>query len=370
MLPRLGLLITDDTVLCPGDYFIPAQGNGVLIIAVDNVVLDCNSAHIRGLNDGGLGIIVDRHKNISIKNCFIDSYFIGIDVVNSNNLAIFNNVISTGSLGLHSDKNSNNLSIFNNTFNDFSTGILAEETHQLSIFNNKISDVFGDSGIEIDLLNNAAVYNNTFFNVSNRGISLGTTTNFSIFNNLIYDSEVYYAIDLYDASDGAIFNNKIYDISHEIYYGVSGISASNLNNSQIYENYIFNSSRYGIYLSNSYNTAIYDNSVEKSFAGLKIYGAYGGLANNYISGNRFVSNVYGIDVSQSNGNDLKDNFVCQNQQFDVFNSRAMENNKGAGNTCDKTVDWKDEGVEDGCTFACTQDVNPPVITNATSVPTQ
>lgn len=73
-IPTNGKVITQDTVLDPGVYFLP---NGLTIDA-DDVTLDGNGAVIIGANRTGCGVVVRGRRGVTIKNLYIRDYEHGI----------------------------------------------------------------------------------------------------------------------------------------------------------------------------------------------------------------------------------------------------------------------------------------------------
>src|SRR5512146_2577537 len=72
--PTGGLIITQDTVLDPGVYFLP----GGIIIGADGVTLDGNGAMLVGDRRSGRGVTVEGRSNVTIKNLRIREYYHGI----------------------------------------------------------------------------------------------------------------------------------------------------------------------------------------------------------------------------------------------------------------------------------------------------
>ncbi len=95
VIPQDNLQITQNTLLAPGTYAIADPGkDGVLIIAADDITLDCNSAIINGPDYTGFGIFNNGHHNVTIKNCNASKYYYGLRSENSNNLTVQNNNFS------------------------------------------------------------------------------------------------------------------------------------------------------------------------------------------------------------------------------------------------------------------------------------
>lgn len=77
--------INYSTRLC-GENFVVASG---MIISKDNVNIDCSSAVLKGnLFSNSAGLIIEDRKNISISDCRIVNYKVGILVRNSSNILL------------------------------------------------------------------------------------------------------------------------------------------------------------------------------------------------------------------------------------------------------------------------------------------
>ncbi|MGB9708115.1 MAG: hypothetical protein ACPLXC_02190 [Candidatus Pacearchaeota archaeon] len=48
---------------------------------------------------------------------------------------------------------------------------------------------------------------------------------------------------------------------------------------------------------------------------------------------------------------LDNNFICNNQDYDIYNGTGTTGSKGVNNTCDKNDGWNDQGNQ-GCTYQC------------------
>ena len=100
-------LIDQDVRLVNKIYNIPSNSPAISINC-DNCVLDCNGAIINGTGYGQ-GIVNDGHDNITIKNCYVNNYNIGIDFVNdSDNNHLTDNHACGNNIDIHLSSDSNN----------------------------------------------------------------------------------------------------------------------------------------------------------------------------------------------------------------------------------------------------------------------
>ncbi len=164
--PIDGMTLTDSTTFCPGNYNLP---NGIRIdVKKLPFTLDCNGATIEGYDVvpfisnsvnysvffnhrsmEGLNIYTSKPTGtgeITIKNCKIIGYHIGILSNNVKDLVIKDNEINKSSNAIvvsfiHKGK------IINNKIrNNYHKGIYAYSSDYLNIFENQISDFIYSSG--------------------------------------------------------------------------------------------------------------------------------------------------------------------------------------------------------------------------------
>ncbi len=89
--------VTKDTTLCNKAYDIPSG----ITIRTDNVTLDCNGAIIRGTAvQDGQGIIIDNADGVTVKNCNILNYDVGIYVKDANRNTIIQNALLKNKIGV------------------------------------------------------------------------------------------------------------------------------------------------------------------------------------------------------------------------------------------------------------------------------
>ncbi len=100
-IPTQNLPISGVTVLCPGTYNLPdPEGDGALIIAEDDVWLDCNNAKLVGSNKDGVGIYVGNHHRANIRGCTASFYNAGIFVSYAEGTVLVGNELTDNVIGL------------------------------------------------------------------------------------------------------------------------------------------------------------------------------------------------------------------------------------------------------------------------------
>ncbi|MBZ0294869.1 MAG: right-handed parallel beta-helix repeat-containing protein [Anaerolineae bacterium] len=82
--PTDGMIITEDTTLEPGVYFLP---NG-LKIAASHITLDGNGATLIGRDRQGRGVQIDGQHHVTIKNLHLRDYYHGIHAQHCQQLSI------------------------------------------------------------------------------------------------------------------------------------------------------------------------------------------------------------------------------------------------------------------------------------------
>lgn len=77
-----------DTSLCRGSYAVASYADsGAIIVQTGGVVVDCAGASLQGTGTGA-GIYVRSADSVTIRNCNITGYEVGVKAVNSHNLII------------------------------------------------------------------------------------------------------------------------------------------------------------------------------------------------------------------------------------------------------------------------------------------
>ncbi len=100
-IPTQNFPISGNTVLCPGTYNLPdPEGDGALIIADDNVWLDCNNAKLVGNNKVGVGIYVGNRHKVNIRGCTASFYTVGILVASATETVVVGNELTDNVIGL------------------------------------------------------------------------------------------------------------------------------------------------------------------------------------------------------------------------------------------------------------------------------
>lgn len=85
--------VTTSTVLCPAQYRLDDYGDyGAIIIKASGVTLDCNGATLMG-EGRGVGIVNFRSNDVTIKNCRVRGYDVGIRIQDASNVTLQGNTV-------------------------------------------------------------------------------------------------------------------------------------------------------------------------------------------------------------------------------------------------------------------------------------
>jgi parallel beta-helix repeat protein len=305
--PNCGDIITQDTVL---DHdLLNCSGNG-LVIGADNITLDGNGHTISGtLAEETYGIYSNGKSGITIRNCIITNFDLGIRFDSVSNSTIANNLIMNNTDGAFLYDSSNNVFHSNTVSDNKNSGLFVYVySNNNTLFNNTMSDN-GENGLEMLASYFNTIYNNT---VSNdvEGFHLSTAaSNNTFFNNsatnnrddgfhlysgayynTIYDNVVNnntnFGFDLYSACYNAFYNNTISN------NGLDGFELYSVYNDTFHDNTINNNSRDGFWLHNCEDNIVYSNIISGNGRyGFETDYEYWITRNNLIYNNYFNNNA-------------------------------------------------------------------------------
>ncbi len=324
--PTDGCSITTSTTFTPGIYNLPS---GMKIYGASNIVLDCNGAILNGAGYSGSNGMFTYDTtmplplaNVTIKNCIIKNYDVGVYLANANNFLIQNNTFDSDlGQGIYIASGCN-INITKNNFNnirngsrgsgiEFTNGVNYAETLQgcmysFSLENNLIQNSYRGIHIintmfGIPLTNYPiTIKNNTVSNINNGGMFVANSDIPTKIYNNVFKNSTWYQIGLYNAiSNLEIYNNTFYNQTswHGIYFHPSTSFQQNI---EVYNNDI-SQFQGGIFLEGpsvgapTANIKIHNNKLRNNFAGyvqLDVSGIMfyeNNVSNNYI-GIQFTGN--------------------------------------------------------------------------------
>ncbi len=207
-------------------------------ISADNIRLDCQGYNLTGngtsSSSGGYfyGINISGRKNITIENCTISNFTIGV-YLNGTNLSFLSNltIINNTDQGIYLLRSHNNTFNHSNISKNQVRGVRFDGSHDNFFYNNTFNNV-DNSGSQIDFNFNMGpdgVSNGTVF-TGNTFVSSGSFTGTQNANNLTFNNSNYgnrwTAKDTpiegcYDANANGICDN-IYNSSEESVGGGGG----------------------------------------------------------------------------------------------------------------------------------------------------
>lgn len=195
------MTIFTSTVLNKSVYQLPYG----LVIANDDIVLDCNGATLQGnsLDAGRNGIYIGSRENVTVKNCFIAHYNKGIYLDESSHSYFLNNNVTDSSYGFFLDGSSNNELFYNIAANN-TEGVRLVSSDD-NIFENNLAQN-NVHGFNLAHSDNNSLSNNSIENNQNNGITLQyTADNFVRYNSIFGNKDGIRM--LWDGADLIEFNN-------------------------------------------------------------------------------------------------------------------------------------------------------------------
>ncbi|MFH1630803.1 MAG: NosD domain-containing protein, partial [Candidatus Aenigmatarchaeota archaeon] len=243
-------------------------------IGANDIVLDCAGYKISGDTTDN-GITLGSYNNVTIKNCVVTGFSIGMDVNGVTNITVLNNTVYNNSYGIGSSGSPVNINITGNRF-----------------YNNTIHAILLPGGSGHSFTNNF-IYNNT-----QGGIVLMSQPN-NITNNNLTSNQ--YGLVLIMSDNNTITGNIINNNSD---FGFGVMITSDYNN--ITDNIVANNTNYGLILTNNVvvsNTSnstfnnLFRNNITDNGVGIYVYQncTNNSFVNNTISG----STTYSFHNNQS-----------------------------------------------------------------------
>lgn len=204
-------------------------------ISADTIILDCQNYKIDGTDSGGsIGVLIGANRDgIQIRNCEITDWDSGIQTNTfDTSIDIFYDKINSNYYAIDA-YNTWDLDIDNTEMNNNYAGLWSSRMHGIIIGESNINyNQFGVFSVEND--NWLLIWNNTIKNNVVEGIDIGN----SVFS---------------PSDDARIYENFIMSNGIGVYF-------NNVTDINIYENYITESSSYGIrFYNNVQNNKIYNN---------------------------------------------------------------------------------------------------------------
>lgn len=302
VIPQEDMTINTSSTLCQGTYYLnDSNGNGAIVINENNIVLECNGTELVGKKiNASLGIYSNK-KNVTIKNCKLENYYMSILLERSHNSTIFNNSLYNSTNKQITLSCGNNANIGYNKIYSNSRAIDIQvqgiewcgTANNVSIHNNYIFN--GSIGIKIFNNSGSRVYNNTINLTFDDGILSWLSSNSYIFSNMIIDVRTN-GINLY-SDNNHVFDNYLRNFGHVAINLYDDFYDKQItHDNYVYGNNITGTMDTGIFVQETHNTRIFSNHIHN------IYSKPSRTQYNYTSG---------INV-QGNASLVFDNFIYNN----------------------------------------------------------
>ena len=293
---------------------------GFIFVQRDNIFIDGNGFWLQG-NGDGYGFDLTSRSNVTITNCTIASFLIGVHVYFSSDVFLLNNHIKSNVNGLQII-NSNGSYVLDNSFtHNGGDAVWLDWSTRNNISGNFVTDNHAGVMIiasSVIMKNNSISRNNYNFGVDGEKLShfiIDVDTSNTVNNKPIYywvnkqDMEV-----PFDAGYVAVINSTNITVKNltlaNNYDGVLSCFNSNLtiqNVSLFYNNY-------GIISWKSSNSSITGCDTEAGYCGIWLQDS----SNSSITRSRIINNRYGIKLIRSSDNRIyHNNFLNNVKQADT-----------------------------------------------------
>ena len=333
---------TTGTLIITTDTTLTEDHNGDIVIAADDITLDCAGYSVTG-SGSGFGIVLDGRTGVTVKNCHVRDFTYGLHLIISNNNILTGNNASSGIRGISLGLSDNNTLIGNNASGS-SQGISITSSNNNTLIGNNASGSFQGIYLSFSSNNNFLTGNNASDNV--QGIYLEFSNNNTLTGNNANSSGI--GIILSSSDNNTVTGNNASS------NGQSGITVDSSNNNTLTGNNASSSGLGGFYILDSNNNTFTGNNASVSglwgfgifdsnnntFTGNNASGISQGISitssnNNTLTGNNASSSSIGISLGSSNNNTLARNNASDNGQgiwLSFSDSNVLTENTVSSNT--------------------------------------
>ncbi len=301
-------------------------------------VLDNNiTGNARNTNIHGL--FLNTCKDVYLQNNEISNCQYGVAMRFSENNSFVNNNAHDNAIGYYVSYTSTRNTLSGNKANVNNNGIIIERRANNNIVDRNEVNSNSASGIALDNAINNRISNNSASS-NNRGIYLlslstgntvsdntvnsnkndsvvleNTTDNRLTGNSIISSSSSRYGIYLQNSNNSYLINNTVQ-------YGLRGINLERSAYNEIFENLVTGCKEFGIFCTVSANNNLSKNTAQDSGQGI----ALDSSENNIISSNKVSLNGYGIYMCpRSYGNRVYDNYFYNVNNANIRNNQSFWN---------------------------------------------
>jgi len=294
--------IVSNTLLCPGEYVIPDGIN----FGASGVTIRCDNTVLIG-TQSAIGVEVNGHDNVKIKDCELRNYSIGIRLLNSMNSDVESNKLLGNMEGVRVEQMSP-IQLF---------GKALEATEGNRINKNRFRDNI-QRGLYVGQSPSNNITGNTLSSTHNTTVSV--ILHFSD-SNFISGNEMENGLQISGGTQNTLQDNKISFAAGESVVKVS----DGANNNQFIENEIFDSAVNGFSIETNGNVFLdnYVHSIPRGFFFNSNSGnqLIGGTIEDAVTGVYFMgsssSSVSGVNASS---NVLNSVHLNQSSNIVVYNS--------------------------------------------------
>ncbi len=336
------------------------EGNA-LVLGADNITIDCDGKIINGSGQG-VGIQAEGHSGITIRNCVIQQFQIGVKIKDSMGNTIENNTITKNGLstpnlsGIHFE-NVNSSVIDSNVISYNDLGVFLGHSNSNQLTGNQVLNNEGD-GIHLFFSENNDIVGGTIGNnnqgsfsfallesledivepsvlsYNNSGIFLYASGGNLVSGVYLHDNE-HTAISIYQSEYVIIDRNNI----DENCGGYAGLLAQHSDNLTITNNNVTRGTGYGIVINSSSGALIQENNItDNTNNGIYISGggddSFHKIIGNEIGDNRGsgiqLSSEYDCLIEGNNifGNSYNGISLLSSDLITVKENNVYENCKG------------------------------------------
>jgi len=166
-----------------------------LDIRASNITLDCRGHSVTG-NGNGNGIGLSAATNVTLKNCRVSNFYIGIYVLSNNSFIINNTVSLSGEDGFYEQYHANNFYQNNTAVNNFRNGFFFYRSDNITSSNNYASN---NTQSGFNIVNTS---NSRFYKDSAQSCHAGFAFQYNASNNFIHGASAS------NGPEGFLFSNN------------------------------------------------------------------------------------------------------------------------------------------------------------------
>lgn len=272
-IPYSGMIITQSTSLCPGEYLLPGDGNaqGAIVLQSEQVILDCDGAVLIG--DGRCegprgsvnGILISGVNGAEVRNCTIKNYCFGVTVQNGASYAkvLGNRFENNGTPGYGDNiqlLKTNRTTIEKNEIRGGANeGIYLDEGCRfVTIADNRIAGVKGNGVSCASGCKDLAVLGNVIERTGGDGMEFAHSRNLTLQKNRVTDAGQH-GIYLRFAEDSTVFQNTVARTAD----GHFGIRLESSSRTLVYDNVLDNPRN--VYDDNSFDPKNQDDQTKNAW---------------------------------------------------------------------------------------------------------